>query len=227
VAVFFDPLHRHAVVDDTQAAQHILGGGPIVDTARYVAGVLVVTFLPPGLLWWFLIHPFVDFWRGVGPKKTLIVMGVVGVGGVAALLPVRDELLIRDLGSHPATYGLALALIVTSVAIAIQRRKQLDSRTLAGVPELDREAPGKLLTGGIYDAIRHPRYVEVAIGTLGYAVFSMWLGALVIALLTLPVLHLIVLIEERELADRFGDEYERYRARVPRYVPRFGSSSKS
>ena len=118
-------------------------------------------------------------------------------------------------------------MIATSVAIAIQRRKQLDSRTLAGVPELDREAPGKVLTGGIYAFVRHPRYIEVALGTLGYAVFSMWLGALVVALLSLPVLHLIVLIEERELVARFGDEYEEYRARVPRYVPRLGSSSKS
>jgi protein-S-isoprenylcysteine O-methyltransferase Ste14 len=67
--------------------------------------------------------------------------------------------------------------------------------------------------------------VEIGVGTLGYALFSNWLGALVVGLATLPLLHAIVLLEERELSERFGEEYERYRARVPRYLPRRGRSS--
>jgi protein-S-isoprenylcysteine O-methyltransferase Ste14 len=225
----FEALHRHAV----DGATHVCGLHPrqkedlIVDTARYVFGVLVVTFLPPGLLWWFLIHPFVGFWRGVGPRNTLIAMGVIGIGGAAALYQVRDALLIRDLGTGPGALMSAFVLFEVSVVIALKRRKHLDMRTLAGVPELAPEAPGKLLTEGIYASIRHPRYVEICLGSMAYAVFSMWLGALIVATLTFPIVHLIVLLEEQELADRFGEEFERYRARVPRYVPRFGRSSKS
>ena len=199
-----------------------------MDTARYVVGTLVVTCMPPAMLWWFLIHPFVDFWRRVGPRATLAVMAVLGAVGIGALIPVRDVLLIRDLGTHPLAWALAAVCLGVSVAIALQRRKQLDTRTLAGLPELSPEAEtGALLTEGIYGRMRHPRYVEVAVGTLGYALFSGWLGAIVVAVLTFPVLHLIVVLEERELLERFGEEYERYRDRVPRYVPRRGTSSKS
>lgn len=77
-----------------------------------------------------------------------------------------------------------------------------------------------MLSEGIYGRIRHPRYVEVVIGTWAYAVFANHLGAYVVAALTIPSIHLIVLLEERELVERFGARYEEYRSRVPRYVPR-------
>ena len=38
-----------------------------------------------------------------------------------------------------------------------------------------------------------------------------------------PILHLVVLLEERELLERFGDAYRDYAGRVPRYVPRLRS----
>jgi protein-S-isoprenylcysteine O-methyltransferase Ste14 len=39
-------------------------------------------------------------------------------------------------------------------------------------------------------------------------------------LLTLPVMHIIVLLEEKELKERFGRDYEDYCRRVPRYIPK-------
>lgn len=51
------------------------------------------------------------------------------------------------------------------------------------------------------------------------AVFANYLGAYVVAALTAPTIHLIVLLEEKELKARFGAEYEEYMATVPRYVP--------
>ena len=192
-----------------------------MDTARYVIGVLIVTFLPPGLIWWFAVHPFVAFWRKFGPRTTLTVMAVLSIGGVVALMTVRDTLLGRDLGTSWGLVALGAVLIVISFRIALARRPHLNKRILAGVPELDAD-PGSqtLLTEGIYARIRHPRYIEVGVGTLGYACFANHVGAWLVAMLTLPTLHLIVLIEERELATRFGAEWEAYRARVPRYLPR-------
>ena len=43
---------------------------------------------------------------------------------------------------------------------------------------------------------------------------------LVILLVGYDILDIVTVFEERELAGRFGATYERYRDRVPRFLPR-------
>jgi protein-S-isoprenylcysteine O-methyltransferase Ste14 len=194
-----------------------------METARYVFGVLLVIGLPPGMLWWFLVHPFVGFWRRVGAVETIIIMAAVGILGAVGLLAIRDTLLLADYGTQPVLVALAAALATTSVWIAVKRRKHLTTSILVGMPELEEGGHGgRLLSEGIYSRVRHPRYVEIVLGCLAYALFANYLGAYIVAVLCIPVVHLIVLLEERELIDRFGDEYVVYAERVPRYIPRRG-----
>lgn len=187
---------------------------------RYVFGVLTVVGLPPGIVWWFLVHPFVGFWRRVGVKGTLWAVGILMGAAVGGLFIVRDPLMGRDLGTSWGLAAAGAALIVAAIVLGAKRKKYLTLSILAGVPELRRGHPGKLLVEGPYAVIRHPRYVEVAAGMLGYSLVANWLGVYVVVLVGLLALHALVLMEERELLDRFGAEYAAYQARVPRYIPR-------
>ena len=178
-----------------------------------------MTFVPPGMAWWFIVHPLIDFWRRVGARLTLFIVAAVALAGVAALMTVRERMLMDDLGTHLPLLLLGALLLGASLWLAVIRKRHLTMRILAGVPELANEDT-TLLEEGVYEMVRHPRYVEVAIGVWAYAVFSNYLGAYVVAAATMPVLHLIVLLEERELRARFGRRYEEYVERVPRYLPR-------
>jgi len=192
-----------------------------MDTARYFFAVLVVTFLPPAMIWWFLVHPFVSFWRKLGPRATITTLAIAGMSGIVGLISIRGTLVGTDLGTHVLPLGAAALLVGVAIGIAVQRKKHLTSRILSGVPELEPVGtPQVMLDQGIYARIRHPRYVEVALGTLGYAAFANHSGSWLVALATVPVLHLIVLVEERELVERFGQQYRDYMARTPRYWPR-------
>lgn len=191
-----------------------------MSTARYVIAVLLVISLPPAIVWWYVIHPFVGFWRKIGKPITYTVMTVLFLGSVVGLFAVRDALVLTDLGTSWIMVGVAAALVIPAIWLAILRAKYLSFGILAGVPELDADGSGgKLLNQGIYAVIRHPRYVEIALGTLAYAAFANYLGGYILALLTIPGIHAVVVIEEKELAERFGEEYEAYRASVPRYIP--------
>jgi protein-S-isoprenylcysteine O-methyltransferase Ste14 len=76
-----------------------------------------------------------------------------------------------------------------------------------------------LVTSGIYGVIRHPSYLGLLVGSLGWALaFRSALGVLLTALLIPPLVARIG-AEERLLRMQFGDEYDACRSRTSRLIP--------
>jgi protein-S-isoprenylcysteine O-methyltransferase Ste14 len=80
--------------------------------------------------------------------------------------------------------------------------------------------PGhKLMTSGVYSVIRHPSYLGMLVGSLGWGLaFRSGVGVLLTAVLIPPLLARIR-AEERLLRTQFGHEYSAYCARTSRLVP--------
>jgi len=198
----------------------------MVDTIRYYVALLVLLALPPGLMLWYAIHPFVHFWRRLGPVWTYVVLSVPSVGLCVLMFLARATLLGQDLGmSYPLT-ALGALFFVAGTIIALMRRKHLTGKILTGYPELAPEKhPTQLLTSGIYSRVRHPRYLEAILFILGYALFANYSGLYGMVVLSVIGIYLVVLLEERELRERFGAEHEDYCRRVPRFIPRWKGDS--
>jgi protein-S-isoprenylcysteine O-methyltransferase Ste14 len=79
----------------------------------------------------------------------------------------------------------------------------------------------------VYKHVRHPLYVGWTI--LFWATPTMTVGHLLFAVVLTGYMVLAVFAEERDLVDHFGHEYEEYRRRVPKYVPklRIGATASS
>ena len=185
--------------------------------------VLLMISLPPAIAWWYVMHPFVGFWRRVGKPITYMVLTVFFLGSMVGLFAIRDALVLTDFGTNWILIGVATGLVIPTIWLSIARAKYLSFAILVGVPELEADgAGGKLLDEGIYAVTRNPRYVEVAMGTLAYASFANYLGGYILAVLTILGIHAVVVFEEKELGERFGEQYDAYKARVPRYIPRGG-----
>ena len=192
-----------------------------MNTSRYLIAFLVVASMPPAVLLWFLVHPLGSLWRRLGPWVGYSILAMVTAVMMGMAFSYRRFLLGVDFGTRWACVILACPAIGGALAIALKRRRHLTPAILSGLPQLSQKHyPGVLLREGIYARIRHPRYVEVTLWVLGYALFANFLASYLVAALTPAVLYLIVLLEERELAQRFGKEWEEYARDVPRFVPR-------
>lgn len=80
--------------------------------------------------------------------------------------------------------------------------------------------PGhKLVTSGIYGLIRHPSYLGLLIGALGWALaFRSGVGIVLAALNLIPLVARMN-AEEALLTSQFGAAYENYLARTARLIP--------
>lgn len=190
------------------------------DQVRYGFALLWLLAFPV-FLFWIAVHPFARFWRRMGPLLTYMVV-LTGCAGLSVLLyRWRAPLLAVEFGTHPLLLFATLLFYVAAVGVETAARKHLTLRTLVGVPELKGEGGSeRLLHEGIYARMRHPRYVGATLGYLASAFLANYLFLYAAAPLFLLLLHTIVLLEERELLDRFGGPYREYMIRVPRYVPR-------
>jgi protein-S-isoprenylcysteine O-methyltransferase Ste14 len=192
-----------------------------VNTVRYVLAVLVVVSFPAAIGWWYVTHPFVEFWRKLGRPLFYTIMTAASFALIAALYAIREPLLAVEYGTNRALWPLVVLFYGTSVYIEARCRKHLKMKILVGVPELAPDGRGgKLITDGIYGRMRHPRYAAVWLGTVAFALFTNYLAVYILAIALIPALYLLVVLEEKELRDRFGDEYVRYCERVPRFMPR-------
>ena len=78
-----------------------------------------------------------------------------------------------------------------------------------------------LLVTGSYRFVRNPMYVGVLSLIVGQALLFGSLGTLIYGLSAWLIVHLFVLgYEEPTLSRSYGEQYERYRANVRRWLPR-------
>ncbi len=193
-----------------------------MDAVRYFLALLLLSFTPPAFLFWVSIHPFIGFWRRLGVPLALGINYAMLILVAALIFVFCKPLLTVEFGTNPVLVVLAVILLALSSAMRMRLSKHLKFGILTGIPEL---APGRhgtpLLTEGPYSRMRHPRYVQALLGLAAYTLFCNYLATYVLFLTILVLILLMVPIEERELRERYGIEYEKYCARVPRFIPRF------
>jgi len=191
-----------------------------MDSFRYYVALLLVVTLPPALLFWLVVHPFASFWRRLGAGWTHCLVWPVIILGMAALFTQRGWLLRVEYGTRAMLVFAGAVLIGLSGWMLVRLRRHLTLAIQMGMPELSPSGAQRLLTQGIYGRLRHPRYVQMEIGLLGWALIANYLAGYLLFLASVPAVYLVVLLEERELRDRFGRTYDEYCRRVPRFFPR-------
>ncbi len=190
-----------------------------MDTVRYSLALLTLVTFIPGILFWPFAHGLVRSWRQLGLALSYTVLGAILIAIGTGVFVLRQTLLAVEFGPPGWLGWPALLCFAAAVVVEVQCRKHLTLRTLIGIPELS-STPTPLLDQGIYARLRHPRYVVVILSVFALALFTNYLAVYLLCPLAGVVLYGITLMEERELIERFGEAYEQYQQRVPRFVPK-------
>jgi protein-S-isoprenylcysteine O-methyltransferase Ste14 len=76
-----------------------------------------------------------------------------------------------------------------------------------------------LVTSGIYGIIRHPSYLGLLVGALGWSLAFRSVVGVLLVVITVPVILARIRAEEALLRTQFGAEYDAFRARTSRLIP--------
>src|SRR6266508_578393 len=149
-----------------------------------------------------------------GNRWVLVAFGLIGL--LLAYLPAYTDRTDFWSLDGDAVRWLGVVLFAAGGALRIWPVFVL-GRRFSGLVAIQ---PGHtLVTGGIYGVIRHPSYLGLLVGSLGWGLaFRSGIGVLLAALMIPPLLARIR-AEERLLRTQFGAEYEAYRRCTSRLIP--------
>ncbi len=151
-------------------------------------------------------------------------IGLVFWFGFTALL-VFDSLWLDGLAHFPRFVSPPLSIIIGSILLvlwgAICGWTAIRFFIARGSP-VPLNPPQELVTSGLYAYVRNPMISGWLSGMFGLGVL---LGSISFTFIFTPlfaILNVIYLkaIEEKELEKKFGDEYLRYKEKVPMFIPR-------
>jgi len=122
-------------------------------------------------------------------------------------------------GRSPETWRVALSVTFFALAGLLSWNA---ARTLGNQWRFDAglNADHKLVRNGAYSVVRHPIYTSMFCMLLGMGFMTAWLPMLLLATIIFIIgTEIRVRIEDKLLADRFGDEFLAYRQKVGAYIP--------
>jgi protein-S-isoprenylcysteine O-methyltransferase Ste14 len=169
-------------------------------------------------LFWLAIHPRAKYWRSRrrSPYRVLLPLWIamwIAAGLITA--PWRHLVLYSSLWARvPAVFLFGVGFWLYS-----KSGKHFSVQQLSGVPEV---MPGeqRLITAGIHSRVRHPVYLAHFCEMLAW---SLGTGLAVCYALTAFALlsgAVMIRLEDKELEQRFGEDFHQYKSSVPAIFPR-------
>jgi protein-S-isoprenylcysteine O-methyltransferase Ste14 len=136
--------------------------------------------------------------------------------GVGVQIVARPHVPLRALQTLPGVSALGGALFVIGAAIAVWGLVTFRRARTTTVPG---QVSALLVTWGPYRFTRNPMYVGLIVAYLGEAGILRQIWPILLLPLTIAYVNWIVIpLEESKLLEAFGAAYQRYQARVGRWL---------
>ena len=136
----------------------------------------------------------------------------------------RDFLLQFEISFPEAVFFFGVLFVVGGVLLHSWTAKLLGIKATLGFTEIkpNSQVTCKIVVSGPFSVTRHPSYWAHTFILLGTFLISGIISVGVIVIIDLLIAYFITIeLEEKELVQRFGDDYKEYKKQVPKFFPRF------
>ncbi|MBI5639150.1 MAG: isoprenylcysteine carboxylmethyltransferase family protein [Nitrospirae bacterium] len=185
-----------------------------------ILALITIIVWPVVPLFWIPVHGFPKVFRRLGlfTYVTPLLMWLP----LGYLIYTKRAFLLGYTLSLPLIMRAAgLLCLAAGTGLHIWTAKLLGLWGLMGLPEISLKIKGGLVTEGPFSVVRHPTYLAHTLMFTGVFLITEVAAVGVVTLFDLILINAIVIpLEDRELTQRFGTEYEEYKKKVPRYLPK-------
>ncbi|HXY53605.1 MAG TPA: isoprenylcysteine carboxylmethyltransferase family protein [Nitrospirota bacterium] len=177
-------------------------------------------FWPAIPLFWIPVHCVPGLFRRLG-FLTYVLPLITWLPIAYIMFGLRDVLLRHRIELPAMTNLFGLLLFVLGAGLQTWTLVLLTLPVIIGMPEVTKSVSGKLVTTGPFGIVRHPTYLSHTLMLLGLFLMTGVTALGIVTVVDAIVVNGIVMpLEEKELLNRFGKEYEEYRHKVSsRFLP--------
>ncbi len=177
-----------------------------------LAALLLWPVIP---LFWIPVHGFPRLFRRLGVLTYLLPL-ITWLPLAFLTFRLRDVLLHYRMGLPADVKAIGLFLFLPGAGLQAWTLLLLTLPVIMGMPEVTNSVSGRLATTGPFGVVRHPTYLSHTLMLLGLFLMT---GVASLGFVTIfdafAVNSIIIPLEEKELLQRFGKEYEAYCQKVP------------
>jgi protein-S-isoprenylcysteine O-methyltransferase Ste14 len=170
-------------------------------------------------LFWIPIHGFSKAFKTLGPLTyvmplfTWFPFAYLIYKNKALLLSLKIDLLL-------SLRVLGFIILALGTVLHLWTGKLLGLWGLIGLPEISKRIEGKLVTEGPFSVVRHPTYLAHALMFSGVFLITGAVAVGTIAFIDFLLVYTVIIpLEEKELSKRFGNDYNLYKKKVPKFFP--------
>ena len=171
-------------------------------------------------LFWIPVHCVPRFFRRLG-FFTYVLPFITWLPLALLTFAYRDFLLSYRTALPVAVKFIGGLLFISGAGLQAWTLILLTLPVIMGMPEVTGSIPGRLVTRGPFAIVRHPTYLSHTMMLLGLFLWTGFTALGIVTLIDALAINIFVIpLEERELLERFGKQYEEYSQNVTsRFLP--------
>ncbi|MCX7793065.1 MAG: isoprenylcysteine carboxylmethyltransferase family protein [Thermodesulfovibrionales bacterium] len=179
-----------------------------------LVALLTIMVWPVVPLFWIPVHGLSKIFKRIG-LITYILPLLLWPPLAFFIYLNKDYLLSLRIKIPEALIITGILLTALGTLLHLWTGKLLGLKGLIGIPEVSEKVKGRLVTEGPFSIVRHPTYIAHTVMFTGIFLFTGNLAVGILTLLDFLIVNLIIIpLEEKELKERFGEEFRSYSERV-------------